>query len=153
MCFTTDGLHLLTYGTDDCLRLWDSSTGKNTLVNYGRIYNDSKKKVEIIATNGCCPDIVFVPSKTNIEVFEIFTGIKIGTLKGHFSQVNCCAFNSNYQDLYSGGSDRNILVWGPIPDPAYDDYLKSNEKAEEHRTDFVKRIGATADTWSSDEEG
>jgi len=32
LCFTADGLHLLTTGTDDRMRLWDSATGENTLV-------------------------------------------------------------------------------------------------------------------------
>lgn len=32
--FTTDGLHLLTIGTDDRMRLWNSSSGENTLVRW-----------------------------------------------------------------------------------------------------------------------
>ncbi|KAJ7427102.1 hypothetical protein WISP_09667 [Willisornis vidua] len=31
LCYTSDGLHLLTIGTDDRMRLWNSSTGENTL--------------------------------------------------------------------------------------------------------------------------
>ena len=30
--FTADGLHLVSFGTDDRLRLWDAITGRNTLV-------------------------------------------------------------------------------------------------------------------------
>ncbi|XP_075382516.1 DNA excision repair protein ERCC-8 isoform X2 [Mycteria americana] len=30
LCYTNDGLHLLTIGTDDRMRLWNSSTGENT---------------------------------------------------------------------------------------------------------------------------
>lgn len=32
LCFTADGLYLLTTGTDDRMRLWNSATGENTLV-------------------------------------------------------------------------------------------------------------------------
>lgn len=32
LCFTADGLFLLTTGTDDRMRLWNSATGENTLV-------------------------------------------------------------------------------------------------------------------------
>lgn len=32
LCFTDDGLYLLTTGTDDRMRLWNSATGHNTLV-------------------------------------------------------------------------------------------------------------------------
>lgn len=34
LCFTGDGLYLLTAGTDDRMRLWNSATGENTLVRY-----------------------------------------------------------------------------------------------------------------------
>ena len=33
LCFSSDGLHLLSFGTDNRLRLWDTCTGKNTLVS------------------------------------------------------------------------------------------------------------------------
>ena len=33
LCFSPDGLHLVSFGTDDRLRLWDAVTGKNTLVH------------------------------------------------------------------------------------------------------------------------
>ncbi|CAH1243108.1 ERCC8 [Branchiostoma lanceolatum] len=31
LCFTPEGLHLLSFGTDNRLRLWDTATGRNTL--------------------------------------------------------------------------------------------------------------------------
>ncbi|XP_036265585.1 DNA excision repair protein ERCC-8 isoform X3 [Pipistrellus kuhlii] len=34
LCFTSDGLHLLTIGTDNRMRLWNSSNGENTLELY-----------------------------------------------------------------------------------------------------------------------
>ncbi|XP_074241768.1 DNA excision repair protein ERCC-8 isoform X2 [Saimiri boliviensis] len=34
LCFTSDGLHLLTVGTDNRMRLWNSSNGENTLELY-----------------------------------------------------------------------------------------------------------------------
>ena len=33
LCFSSDGLHLLSFGTDNRLRLWDTCTGRNTLVS------------------------------------------------------------------------------------------------------------------------
>lgn len=34
LCFSADGLFLLTTGTDDRMRLWNSATGENTLVKH-----------------------------------------------------------------------------------------------------------------------
>ncbi|MEQ2217456.1 DNA excision repair protein ERCC-8, partial [Xenoophorus captivus] len=34
LCYTADGLYLLTTGTDDRMRLWNSATGENTLVRF-----------------------------------------------------------------------------------------------------------------------
>ena len=34
LSFTEDGLHLVSFGTDDRLRLWDTMSGRNTLVRY-----------------------------------------------------------------------------------------------------------------------
>ena len=43
LCFTHDGLHLVSFGTDDRLRLWDAITGKNTLVSNDTLCNTPHK--------------------------------------------------------------------------------------------------------------
>ena len=37
LSYTTDGCYLISLGKDNALRLWNSSTGVNTLMNYGKI--------------------------------------------------------------------------------------------------------------------
>lgn len=156
MTFTSDGLHLVTFGTDDRIRLWNVSSGKNTLVNYGKIDNEWKKNIDIGISRGCSPDILYVPNSTKIEMLDLYKGSRIDYLRGHYMRVNCCIFHPYYQELYSGGSDRNILVWTPDTDSAYEDHIRDQqaEKAQVARiADAVARtISATADTWSSDEE-
>ncbi|KAJ8305557.1 hypothetical protein KUTeg_016102, partial [Tegillarca granosa] len=149
--FTSDGLHLVTFGTDNCIRLWNISTGRNTLVNYGKVDNDSRRTVEFsVSTNGL-PDLIYMPSGSDIEVFDIFQGSKIDTFRGHYTQVNCCTFHPHFQELYSGGNDRNILVWVPDTDTAYEEYLLSKDKPEEDDSN-ITRNPVTVDTWSSDED-
>ena len=58
LCFSSDGLHLLSFGTDNRLRLWDTCTGKNTLVRY----------IMVFVRN---PDIVKVRIKSRIYYFEV----------------------------------------------------------------------------------
>ncbi|XP_041358776.1 DNA excision repair protein ERCC-8-like [Gigantopelta aegis] len=151
MCFTSDGLFLLTFGTDDTLRLWNTSTGKNTMVNYGSIRNDSRKNVQIAISQNGCPDVVIVPNETNIEILELHSGMTINTLRGHYSQVNSCVYHRDRHEVYSGSNDRNILIWVPETATDYDEYLKS-ETQSKSRNKFVSRIAATADSWSSEED-
>ncbi|XP_072262019.1 DNA excision repair protein ERCC-8 [Pyxicephalus adspersus] len=146
LCFSSDGLHLLTLGTDNRMRLWNSATGENTLVNYGKISNTSRKCMKFTVSAACNPDFAFVPVDSTIAVYTIHTGEKISVLKGHYSDVDCCVFHPFYQNLYSGGKDCDILAWvpamrEPVPD---EDSEKSRSQAHIHP--------AFQDAWSSSEE-
>ncbi|XP_030047490.1 DNA excision repair protein ERCC-8 [Microcaecilia unicolor] len=148
LCFTADGLHFLTTGTDDRMRLWNSSSGENTLVNYGKVCNESRKGLKFTISDGCSPDFVFVPFDSRIAVYTLYAGELITMLRGHYSDVDCCVFQSNFQELYSGSKDCNILAWVPaMRDPAPDeDSEKSGPQSHLNP--------AFQDAWSSsDEEG
>ncbi|KAJ7335935.1 hypothetical protein JRQ81_013876 [Phrynocephalus forsythii] len=144
LCFTTDGLHLLTIGTDDRMRLWNSFSGENTLVNYGKVFNESRKGVKFAVSRGCSPEFVFVPYSSTIAVYSVYSGDLITMLKGHYSSVDCCVFQPNFQELYTCGRDGNILAWVPsLREPEPDD------------TSGKSLNPAYQDTWSSsdDEDG
>lgn len=146
LCFTGDGLHLLSLGTDNRMRLWNSATGENTLVNYGKVLNKSRKCVKFTVSACCNPDFAFVPVDATIAVYTIYSGEKIAVLNGHYSDVDCCVFHPLYQDLYSAGKDCNVLAWVPAmlePDPD-EDTDKSKSKAHIHP--------AFQDAWSSSDE-
>ncbi|RMC04506.1 hypothetical protein DUI87_18952 [Hirundo rustica rustica] len=129
LCYTNDGLHLLTIGTDDRMRLWNSSTGENTLVNYGKVCNESRKGLKFSISCGCNPEFAFVPYGSTIAVYTVFTGELITMLRGHYSTVNCCVFQPHFQELYSGSKDCNILAWIPAPrEPVPDDISEKSEK-------------------------
>ncbi|XP_038315312.1 DNA excision repair protein ERCC-8 isoform X5 [Canis lupus familiaris] len=165
LCFTNDGLHLLTVGTDNRMRLWNSSSGENTLenycsteplcmmqvyhisqVNYGKVCNDSRKGLKFTVSYGCSSEFVFVPYGSTIAVYTIYSGEQITMLKGHYKSVDCCVFQSNFQELYSGSRDCNILAWVPsLYEPVPDD---------DEPTTKSQLNPAFEDAWSSsDEEG
>nr|XP_035956975.1 DNA excision repair protein ERCC-8 isoform X7 [Halichoerus grypus] len=146
LCFTSDGLHLLTVGTDNRMRLWNSSNGENTLVNYGKVCNDSRKGLKFTVSYGCSTEFVFVPYGSTIALYTIYSGEQITTLKGHYKSVDCCVFRSNFQELYSGSRDCNILAWVPsLSEPVPDD---------DETTTKSQLNPAFEDAWSSsDEEG
>ncbi|ESO92598.1 hypothetical protein LOTGIDRAFT_233046 [Lottia gigantea] len=149
LCFTDDGLHLVTFGTDNRLRLWNTNTGKNSLVNYGSISNDGRKSLGISVTTGNCPDVIMVPDDSNLMLFNLHEGTRIKILRGHYNQVNCCVYHCDKQELYSGGNDRNILVWLPSTDDVYENCIKINSK---EKSNFTSRIAATTDTWSDEDD-
>ncbi|XP_065518043.1 DNA excision repair protein ERCC-8 isoform X3 [Lathamus discolor] len=111
LCYTNDGLHLLTTGTDDRMRLWNSFTGENTLVNYGKVCNESRKGLKFTISCDCDPEFAFVPYGSTIAVYAVFTGELITMLRGHYTAVNCCVFQPNFQFyLIPGiGSKRNFI--------------------------------------------
>ncbi|NXQ16429.1 ERCC8 protein, partial [Peucedramus taeniatus] len=148
LCYTNDGLHLLTIGTDDRMRLWNSSTGENTLVNYGKVSNESRKGLKFAISCGCNPEFAFVPYGSTIAVYTVFTGELITMLRGHYSTVNCCVFQPHFQELYSGGKDCNILAWIPAPREPVPDDISEKSLPQQHVNP------AYEDAWSSsDDEG
>lgn len=149
LCFTADGLHLLTTGTDDRMRLWNSGTGENTLVNYGKVVNESRKGLKFTVSRGCSPEFVFVPCGSSVAVYGLHSGELITMLRGHYNNVDCCEFHPDYQELYSGGKDCNILAWVPVlRQPDVDD-----EETNTKQGGTQAAINpAFADAWSSDED-
>lgn len=121
------------------------------MVQYGKVTNETRKGITMCVSHDCKPDVLFVPHGSNIDVFDLFSGVKLNILRGHYNQVNCCAFNPDVQELYSGGNDRNILVWLPETDTAYDEHLREQKG---HQSAERGAVGhpATADAWSSDED-
>ncbi|KAJ8889220.1 hypothetical protein PR048_008718 [Dryococelus australis] len=111
LCFSENGLYLLSCGTDNSLRLWDVCWGRNELVNFGDVPNYSKKCVQLDVRTVVGSGVAYVPSGSNVLVFDIGSGRNIRTLHGHFGTINGCRFHPYLQELYSCGNDRNILVW------------------------------------------
>ncbi|XP_033115097.1 DNA excision repair protein ERCC-8-like [Anneissia japonica] len=142
LCFTSDGLNLLSCGTDDRLRLWDVMTGRNTLINYGKILNNTRRNLKLCVSSDASDDLVFVPSLSDICVFEIHSGRPVVNLTGHYSRVNACTFHPLFQELYSAGNDSNILIWEPEIDRELQPTMEDGKKGQKN----------IADTWSSDED-
>jgi DNA excision repair protein ERCC-8 len=134
LAFCDDGLHLLSFGAHEAkLRRWDLSTGRNTKTPFVKLQkrNSSNKnkicsKMSLSPSFGHRDGIVFVPEGSNIAVVNVNTGKVIDRLRGHFHGVHCTAFNDRDQELYSGGGDRNILIWDSNREQvdAYEDHLK-----------------------------
>nr|GEY51224.1 DNA excision repair protein ERCC-8-like [Tanacetum cinerariifolium] len=108
---TEDGMYLLSAGSDSRLRLWDIQSGCNTLVHYEIVRLQSSKATQLAITQDSA--IAFLPCMTSVKAFDVWSGKTNMTLQGHYEYVNCCWYSNHDQELYTGGNDRQILVWSP----------------------------------------
>ena len=133
------------------MRLWDLDSGDNLLINYGTVSNESRKSVKLSVSRNCSPELVFVPEDSDISMFDMYSGVKLDSLRGHYKQVNCCLFVSETQQMFSGANDHNILVWAPqtTQTTTYDEHLQGDQ-SDTKQTNFTQRVG-TMDNWSDDD--
>lgn len=134
---TEDGMYLLSAGSDSRLRLWDIESGCNTLVNYETVRLQTSKAIQLAVTQDS--SLVFVPCMTAVKAFDVWSGKTSLTFRGHYEYVNSCWFNSWDQELYTGGNDRQILIWGPSK-------LVSDEMDDKRRKGQIPLLDE--DNWS-----
>lgn len=156
--FVPDGLRLISLGTDHRLRLWDAVTGRNTLVNYGRVEVLSRMTVRMaVSPMDSEVSVAFVPAGSDIIAFDVEDGQRLSVLRGHYGRVNCLALSRSTHSLYSGANDRTILVWTPDTGDIGPSPPRAGSDGEVQRGSrlgrFARRVGGgTADSWSSDED-
>ncbi|KAJ1650213.1 hypothetical protein IWQ61_008924 [Dispira simplex] len=137
LSFTQDGYQLATVGSDRRIRLWDATTGKHLLVNYGTKVPCSRlRKYDVVIPPlaDCWPTPVFIPFSKTHEVtgWDLQSGQLLYRLQGAFRPVVCAAWRNGHEELYAGGYDQEILVWGP----------------ESHGDKVLEEEQALADDWS-----
>lgn len=66
-------------------------------MNYGKVVNESRKGLKFTVSRGCSPEFVFVPCGSSVAVYGLHSGELITMLRGHYNNVDCCEFHSDYQ--------------------------------------------------------
>lgn len=117
LCFSSNGCHLITYGCyDGRLRKWDISKDINTKTPFESLVKVTDVQVHLSLCNSgpsliSQEEVLFVPNKANVYMMRLSDGRCISKLTGHFKSVTSCAFSPNHLELFSGSSDRAILIW------------------------------------------
>jgi DNA excision repair protein ERCC-8 len=114
LCWSHNGVFLLSSGADNRLRLWAAASGANTLVNFPRIRNQQPQGHTMAI--GSDDRTVFHPNGKHIGVYNMLTGELISQLDGHFDAIKGCVVCPYRDELLTGGLDRQILSWTPATD-------------------------------------
>ncbi|XP_064479405.1 DNA excision repair protein ERCC-8-like [Ornithodoros turicata] len=134
LAFEPGGFVLLSLGTDERMRAWDVAKAKALPLNFGLV-PVAQRPLEVAVSN----NLALVPSEGVVLVLDIRAGEPVGSLQGHFNEVNCVTFCPLTLTAYSGANDRSVLCWTSSPEL---------ERAYCAETEASKRL---ADAWSSDE--
>ena len=97
---------------------------------------------------------IFVPSYSSIHCLDIENEDLHSSLNGHYNTVNCTAFNASEQELFTGGNDRNILIWDGNRgrDEAYTEHLEEREGGRRPSKASKNIQQVTVDSWSSSDD-
>ncbi|KAI8815508.1 WD40-repeat-containing domain protein [Cladochytrium replicatum] len=105
----------------------------------------------------CNPPLVMQPSDDrNVLVFELYTGRLIARLTGHMARVGCIAIRPGFEEVYTGGTDHQILVWrsqkAVVHSPLVEDHLGHGDLSTYNpAVNSALHTGMFGDTWSDDD--
>lgn len=106
LALSNDGKTLITGSSDNCVRIWDTSTKSQVSV----LINHKNSVVCIEISNN---DLLFASGSTDktIILWEMHSKSSIFLYQGHSGKITAIAFSPDSKYLISGCSDKEILLW------------------------------------------
>lgn len=148
--WTEDGRHLVSTGHDERVRVWDTTTGANTLASFGPAVKNAHLSalvplVSPAALTAPGRELLFYPSEREILVYELFEGRMLKRLKTpHRStgtvgaaggggqqlknRTTALSWRAHDVELYSAHADGTIRAWAPRTE---EDIMVDDEEREE----------------------
>ncbi|KAJ2476763.1 hypothetical protein IWW56_004732 [Coemansia sp. RSA 2131] len=126
LLFAEDGQRLVSAGSGHCARVWNTASPQTPTVEIqtgaknGNVRTNttlSTKTVEMTLTTAAdgttSTKVLFIPSTSTCEVLavDVCTGEVIIRLDAHFASVTCAAWRPSFGELYTGGTDSNVVAW------------------------------------------
>jgi DNA excision repair protein ERCC-8 len=148
LTFTDDGSYLVSAGHDDRVRVWDISTGANTLASFGpSLRNGHLTNIPLIISPSSLmapgKELLYYPNEKEILVFEMHEGrltkrFKVpgpntSTIRSRVGERNIknritdLVWIGHANGIYSAHSDGQIRGW--VPQTAEDESLDKEEES------------------------
>ncbi|GAB9463261.1 DNA excision repair ercc-8-like protein [Globisporangium polare] len=123
LAYTPDGRYLLSSGTDQKLRLWNSKTGEHAFMNYQGVQNQvASRNIQMAVVQEADPwdsTLVFHPNGRlgELSAYQVFgdDGAPLMRYTAHYQQITACAYRKTRRELFTGGKDGIIMKWRPTP--------------------------------------
>ncbi|KAF2749260.1 WD40 repeat-like protein [Sporormia fimetaria CBS 119925] len=136
LVWTEDGQHIVSCGHDERIRVWDTTTGANTLANFGPMVRNSGvagvtpllPPSELVDSG---KEVLFFPNKSEILGYELFDGTLFRRLRRPRDyidrgvagggnpgsevkdRITALAWRAHDVEMYSAHGDGSIGVWRP----------------------------------------
>ncbi|TKX25259.1 putative DNA excision repair protein ckn1 [Elsinoe australis] len=162
--WTEGGDYILTNGHDEVVRVWDASTGANTLVNFGPSLKNSHSStllplVTPTQLTGKGRELMIYPNPRELLTFELHTGKLLSRLRtpsytaSHTTvsagsgtrnvqnRTTSLAWRAHAVELYSAHTDGTIRCWQPQTweDKVADMELKDEDDEDDNAAQERKR--------------
>ncbi|WPH03827.1 Hypothetical protein R9X50_00671000 [Acrodontium crateriforme] len=131
--WTEDGQYLISTGHDERMRVWNMSTGANTLANFGPVIKNGHKGnlSPIIPPSHLSPpgkETVFFLNPREILGFDMHSGTlqkrlrapgnnapdgPLGSIRNLKSRISALSWRAHHVEMYSAHADGSIHSWQP----------------------------------------
>ena len=114
-CLLIDKNSLFSASSDKTVKEWNIYTGECLKTFKGhevqiQIYiNKCNKKGEVFDLAITGPNLYSASRDKSVKLWNVATGVKVHSFRGHESTVYCVAASENY--MYSGSADKTIIQW------------------------------------------
>ncbi|PPQ85232.1 hypothetical protein CVT25_010005 [Psilocybe cyanescens] len=106
VAFSNDGTVISSGSDDECVHIWDASTGKRLKVLRGHT-----EWVWSVVFSSDDKSIVSGSADCTLRVWDVSTGECLKVLRGHSGTVNSVAISKNDLWIASGSNDKSIHLW------------------------------------------